>query len=100
MLTNIADDKKLSSEFEDENPIYDNSNFITLNKLKPSLDITNGIAQEKENNANYLKGIIGKIIRGYRIQKILKGVTAYFNPGELTAIMGLSGEQNPYIPCI
>ena len=29
-------------------------------------------------------------------KNILKGVTAYFNPGQLTAIMGLSGEQNPY----
>ena len=32
-----------------------------------------------------------KLIFGYREKKILKGISVYFNPGEMIAVMGPSG---------
>ena len=43
------------------------------------------------SRANLYRGVVKRVVRTKR-KKILKGISVYFNPGELIGIMGPSGK--------
>ena len=68
----------------------------TRNKLvsmqRSCVNKTNLISLIHNKKSHFLPPIQGTVF-GIKRKRILKGISAYFNPKELIAIMGPSGEQ-------